>query len=164
MRPNDFPGVDHCRRTPGRAVGVRPLRQICRRPRICEPGDDEAVDRALRIQATIEQLNACLPPRTAQVRAERGVMARSLLMHTCAEHERSLATTTSGRLRASWHETGTGLIDAIVGLLLAPVTPTPTPPHQVSTGLDRNLGRESALERSKQVLTQPDTDCCCPSH
>jgi hypothetical protein len=48
-------------------------------------------------------------------------MARNLLMHTCADLERALAEGTS-MPRASWRAAATGLIDAIVGLWLAPVT------------------------------------------
>jgi hypothetical protein len=53
---------------------------------------------------------------------ERNLMARNLLVHTCADRERAMATRTSAS-RLSWEAAGTGLIDAIVGLWLAPVTP-----------------------------------------
>jgi hypothetical protein len=43
-------------------------------------------------------------------------------MHTCADRERAMAATTSAS-RSSWQAAGSGLIDAIVGLWLAPVTP-----------------------------------------
>jgi hypothetical protein len=49
-------------------------------------------------------------------------MARNLLIHTCADLERSLAAGASPP-RPSWRAAATGLIDAIVGLWLAPVTP-----------------------------------------
>jgi AcrR family transcriptional regulator len=39
----------------------------------------------------IEGINRCLPDLPKRVRAERIVMARNLLMHTCAEHEGALA-------------------------------------------------------------------------
>jgi hypothetical protein len=54
------------------------------------------------------------------VRFERNVMARNLLMHTCADRERALAAGVPSR---SWRAAASGLIDAIVGLWLAPVTP-----------------------------------------
>jgi hypothetical protein len=50
------------------------------------------------------------------------MMARNLLMHTCADRERALAVG-SPLAQASWRAAAFGLIDAIVGLWLAPVTP-----------------------------------------
>jgi AcrR family transcriptional regulator len=67
-------------------------------------------------------INGCLPDLPADVRFERNIMARNLLMHTCADLERALAAGTS-MPRTSWRAAATGLIDAIVGLWLAPVTP-----------------------------------------
>lgn len=70
---------------------------------------------------TLEGLNRCLPELPADVHVERGAMSRSLIVHTCAERERALADNASTP-RATWHDTATGLIDAIVGLWTAPVT------------------------------------------
>ncbi|MCV7197869.1 TetR/AcrR family transcriptional regulator [Mycobacterium angelicum] len=70
----------------------------------------------------IDGINSCLPDLPVDVRFERNIMARNLLMHTCADLERALATGTSAP-RRSWRTAATGLIDAIVGLWLAPVTP-----------------------------------------
>jgi AcrR family transcriptional regulator len=64
---------------------------------------------------------AGLPP---EVRAERGAMARELILHTCAERERALAES-APTPRATWHDAATGLVDALIGLWLAPVTPIP---------------------------------------
>lgn len=69
----------------------------------------------------IDGINRCLPDLPVRVRQARNVMARNLLMHTCADHERALASGASTAI--SWAEAGSGLIDAIVGLWLAPVTP-----------------------------------------
>ncbi|MGE5694265.1 MAG: TetR/AcrR family transcriptional regulator [Candidatus Sericytochromatia bacterium] len=70
----------------------------------------------------IDRINRCLPDLPREVHSERNAMARNLLMHTCAERERALAE--SGSLpRSSWQAAAVGLIDAIVGLWLAPVTP-----------------------------------------
>lgn len=69
---------------------------------------------------TIDGINRCLPDLAKRVRSERIVMARNLLMHTCAEHEGALAEHGTGS-RSSWPVAGEGLIDAIVGLWLAPV-------------------------------------------
>jgi AcrR family transcriptional regulator len=70
----------------------------------------------------IDGINSCLPDLPVDVRFERNIMARNLLMHTCADLERALAEGTS-MPRPSWRAAATGLIDAVVGLWLAPVTP-----------------------------------------
>jgi len=70
------------------------------------------------IRQAIDGLNRCLPDLPAQVRTDRKDMVRTMVVHMCAEHERALADGTG----AGWDETATSLIDAIVGLLLAPVT------------------------------------------
>lgn len=67
----------------------------------------------------IEGVNRCLPDLPAPVRQARNVMARNLLMHTCADWERTLAA--GGKPKTSWREAGSHLIDAIVGLWRAPV-------------------------------------------
>ncbi|RCG33342.1 TetR/AcrR family transcriptional regulator [Sphaerisporangium album] len=69
----------------------------------------------------IDGLHRCLPDLPAEVRAERGDMARLLMVQMYAERERALAEG-APTPRASWHDAATGLVDAIVGLWLAPVT------------------------------------------
>ena len=52
----------------------------------------------------LEGINRCLPDLAGNVRTERNIMARNLLMHTCAEYERALAGGTdrkSTRLNSS---------------------------------------------------------------
>jgi AcrR family transcriptional regulator len=66
-------------------------------------------------------LDGCLPELAAEVRAERDDMARQLMVHMCAERERALADNTATP-RPNWHAAGTGLVDAITGIWLAPVT------------------------------------------
>ncbi|QUH03504.1 TetR/AcrR family transcriptional regulator [Saccharopolyspora erythraea] len=67
-------------------------------------------------------LNGCLPELPADVREERYHMARQLLVHMFAERERALDEGTATP-RGSWREAATGLVDAITGMWLAPVTP-----------------------------------------
>ncbi|MFE3141033.1 TetR/AcrR family transcriptional regulator [Streptomyces scopuliridis] len=74
------------------------------------------------LQRTIDGLNRCLPELPLPVRIERGEMARLLLVHTLAERERALADGTL-TARSSWQTYTTGVIDAITGLWLAPITP-----------------------------------------
>lgn len=63
----------------------------------------------------INGINACLPELPKRVRFERIVMARNLLMHTCAEHEGELAEH-GLRARSPWPVAAEGLTDAIVGI------------------------------------------------
>jgi AcrR family transcriptional regulator len=82
------------------------------------------VDEALtspQLQQIREGLDASLPTLPANVRVERGDMARHLIVHTCAEYERAVA---EGLPTPSptWQHLATNLADAITGLLLAPIT------------------------------------------
>lgn len=85
---------------------------------------DIMIEEALTSRALLQildGLNRCLPDLPVDVRVERGDMARQLMVHVFAERERALAEGTPTP-RSSWHDAATGLIDAIVGLWLAPVT------------------------------------------
>ena len=68
----------------------------------------------------IDGITRSAPDLPKRVRSERIVMARNLLMHTCAEHEGALAEH-GPKSRSSWQVAGEGLIDAIVGMVLRPV-------------------------------------------
>lgn len=72
----------------------------------------------------ITGISTCLPELPADVRAERNVMGRNLLMHSCADRERALAKGAPVP-RTSWGAAASGLIDAMVGLWQAPVTEEP---------------------------------------
>ncbi|MES5819999.1 TetR family transcriptional regulator [Streptomyces sp. RG80] len=74
------------------------------------------------LRRIVDGFNRCLPELPADVRAERGAMARHLLVHMPAERERALAENRPTP-RASWHDAATGLGDAVLGIWLAPVTP-----------------------------------------
>jgi AcrR family transcriptional regulator len=81
------------------------------------------IDEALAtepVQRVLDGLNRRLPALPLPVHLERGAMARNLLVHTCAERERALAEGTPTP-RATWADTATGLVDAIIGMWLAPV-------------------------------------------
>lgn len=71
----------------------------------------------------LEGLHACLPSLPAAVRRERGDVGRHLLVHVPAERERALAEGTP-TVRDTWADAATGVIDVLVGVWLAPVTPT----------------------------------------
>jgi AcrR family transcriptional regulator len=85
---------------------------------------EEETRASRRLQQTIEGFNRCLPELPPEVRAERGEMSRQLITHMCAERERALAEG-APTVRSSWYDSATGLTDALVGLWLAPVTPSP---------------------------------------
>jgi AcrR family transcriptional regulator len=72
----------------------------------------------------VDGITRCLPDLPMVVVTERNIMARNLMMHTCADFERSFAEG-SALPRTSWGAVGSGLIDAIVGMWLAPVTEHP---------------------------------------
>jgi AcrR family transcriptional regulator len=66
-------------------------------------------------------LQRCLPELPADVERERIRIASQIMVHTCAERERALA---DGQpvSRATWRELAAVIIDALVGLLTAPVS------------------------------------------
>ncbi|MER8009418.1 TetR family transcriptional regulator [Streptomyces sp. NPDC094149] len=72
------------------------------------------------LRRIIDGLTACLPDLPPEVRAERGEMARHLIVQMPAERERALAENRPTP-RATWDDAATGLADALVGLWLAPV-------------------------------------------
>lgn len=82
----------------------------------------DALSSASLVQV-IEGINRCLPDLPAEVTYERNIMARNLLMHSCADRERAL-TAGAAPVGRTWADAGAGLIDAIVGLWMAPVTGT----------------------------------------
>ncbi len=69
-----------------------------------------------------EGLNRHLPVLPEDVRKERSDMIRLLIVHMCAERERALQEGIATP-RATWEATAVGLVDALVGLWLAPFTP-----------------------------------------
>jgi AcrR family transcriptional regulator len=77
------------------------------------------------LRRILDGLGPALAGLPAAVRAERFDMARTLIIHTCAERERALAEIhpVPGRTRAAWMHTARSLTDAVTGLLLAPATP-----------------------------------------
>jgi AcrR family transcriptional regulator len=72
----------------------------------------------------VEGITRCLSDLPSAVVTERNIMARNLMMHTCADFERAFAEGTA-MPRTSWGAVASGLIDAIVGMWLAPVTSHP---------------------------------------
>lgn len=73
------------------------------------------------LREIVDGLRRCLPDLPDDVRAERGDMARHLIVHMTSERERALAEGTATP-RTDWADAATGLIDALVGMWQAPVT------------------------------------------
>jgi AcrR family transcriptional regulator len=82
---------------------------------------------AVPLQRALDGLNRQLPALPARVRVLRNDMARQLIVHMCAEHERAVADGTVP-LGATWQSLAEGLTDAIVGLLTAPAHTVRTRP------------------------------------
>jgi AcrR family transcriptional regulator len=72
----------------------------------------------------VEGITRCLPDLPMAVVTERNIMARNLMMHTCADFERAFAVG-ADMPRTSWSAVASGLTDAVVGLWRAPVTELP---------------------------------------
>ncbi|MFI9486630.1 TetR/AcrR family transcriptional regulator [Promicromonospora sp. NPDC052451] len=70
-----------------------------------------------------EGLRGSLPDLPDAVAHERELMVRNLVLYVCAERERALAEGAPPS-RPTWDATAVGLIDAITGIWLAPVTAT----------------------------------------
>ena len=81
----------------------------------------EEIQSSPSLARVLEGLFRCLPDLPPEVFAERGDMARQLLVHMMAERERALAEG-ADTPRTSWRDAATGLTDALAGLWLAPVT------------------------------------------
>ncbi|WP_374201674.1 TetR/AcrR family transcriptional regulator [Saccharopolyspora sp. 6M] len=101
-----------------------------------DPAYREIAERASRSSPALlragGELHRLLPELPEPVREERRDMARQLVVHGVAERERALpdGTTTP---RETWEQAGTGLVDAITGLWLAPTTSEITPRERGST-------------------------------
>ncbi|MFW0787001.1 TetR/AcrR family transcriptional regulator [Gordonia sp. CPCC 206044] len=74
------------------------------------------------LQQTIDGLLKCLPFLPSQVIPERTDCAMFLIIQMCAQRERALSDGMP-LIRATWSEMATGLVDALVGIWTAPVTP-----------------------------------------
>lgn len=68
-----------------------------------------------------DQLFRCLPTLPEDVLAERQEITRNVVLQTCADRERALATR-GATPRKTWDDAATGLIDALAGMWTATVT------------------------------------------
>ncbi|XVU28268.1 TetR/AcrR family transcriptional regulator [Actinoplanes sp. CA-054009] len=87
--------------------------QLMTEPKLRELAAAE-VGEAPTLRAATDALHACLPGLPDRVRRERDDMAHTLIVHFCAQRERSVTP--------EWPSAASGLIDAIQGLYQAPYT------------------------------------------
>jgi AcrR family transcriptional regulator len=99
---------------------ARFLAQVTTHPSLRKLVVDEAVS-SRSMQRTIEGTLRLVPRLPEEVRQERGDMSRMMIVHMCAERERALHEGTA-MPHSTWDSTAAGLVDALVGLWLAPVT------------------------------------------
>ncbi|MFI0821031.1 TetR/AcrR family transcriptional regulator [Streptomyces sp. NPDC021098] len=103
---------------------ARFIAQVTADPALQALTTEEAFAAAPSLHPMQDGLNRCLPDLPSEVYAERGAMTRHLITQMTAERERALADA-APTSRTTWHDTATGLIDAIVALWQAPVTQEP---------------------------------------
>lgn len=112
------PFTDHLASLGANSWYARFVAQLMTEPKLRELGLGEVGQTSLQ-QKVSDELHGCLPDLTSAVRAQRDEMARVLIVHMCARREPGVPADSA----AIWEATATGLIDALVGLYEAPVTP-----------------------------------------
>ncbi|MCT9077468.1 TetR/AcrR family transcriptional regulator [Streptomyces fulvoviolaceus] len=100
---------------------ARFIAQVSADPALYAITEDEFYGASPSLGKLEEGLTRCVPGLPAEVRAERAVMTRHLIVQMSVERERALADHTPAP-RSTWHDAATGLVDAIVALWQAPVT------------------------------------------
>ncbi|MEU4659814.1 TetR family transcriptional regulator [Streptomyces sp. NPDC023723] len=114
------PLYDHLAALPGPTWYARFCAQVMTDPALRRIMTEESFG-SPSLGRILDGLSPCLPDLPAEIRAERGEMARHLIVHTAAERERALAEHRP-TARASWRAAADGLVDAVVGMWTAPVT------------------------------------------
>ncbi|WP_375772143.1 TetR/AcrR family transcriptional regulator [Archangium gephyra] len=99
---------------------ARFIAQVTTHPAYRERVVNEAVS-TRSMQQTLEGILRLAPRLPEEVRQERSYMGRLMIVHMCAERERALHEGTAPP-RSTWESTAAGLVDALVGVWLAPVT------------------------------------------
>jgi AcrR family transcriptional regulator len=83
---------------------------------------EEAILASPSVRQAFDGIRHCLPDLPREVRREREEIALVLIVHMCAVRERALADGLATP-HPSWDGAASGLVDALVGVWLAPVTP-----------------------------------------
>ncbi|WP_207630544.1 MULTISPECIES: TetR family transcriptional regulator [unclassified Actinopolyspora] len=114
------PMTEHLAESGGPTWYARFAAQIAADPTLHEIAHEDSLS-SPSLWFALDGLNRCLPELPENVRTERWNMGRHLTTHMCVERERAIAEGTP-TLHADWESFANGLIDAVVGLWLAPVT------------------------------------------
>jgi AcrR family transcriptional regulator len=99
---------------------ARFLAQVMTHPSLRKLVSNEVLS-SRAMQQIIEGVLRLVPRLPEDVWQDRSDMCRLLIVQMCAERERALHEGTT-RPRSTWESTASGLVDALVGLWLAPVT------------------------------------------
>ncbi|MBW0105271.1 TetR/AcrR family transcriptional regulator [Pseudonocardia sp. KRD291] len=119
------PGAEHLAQLGNPTWWARFGAQVMTDPALREIMSDDALT-SPALRRIVDGLNACLPTLPVEVRLERGDIGRHLMVQMLAERERALAEGVPTP-RSTWSDAATGLVDALVGVWLAPVTSPTTP-------------------------------------
>jgi AcrR family transcriptional regulator len=114
------PFTEHLDRLGGQTWYARLNAQLLTDPALRRIAVSDARQAPANVAAAL-LLERCLGDLPADVRTDRSEMARAILYHTCAERERALAAAEPVR-HTTWDAAADSLVDAIAGLMLAPVT------------------------------------------
>ncbi|MEV8631675.1 TetR family transcriptional regulator [Streptosporangium sp. NPDC051023] len=114
------PAIDHLAALGVPSWRARFIAQVTTVPALCEVLVEESMA-APSMRRTHEGMFRLLPGLPEEVHRERGDMSRLLIVHTLAERERALHEG-APTARTTWEATAVGLVDALIGLWLAPVT------------------------------------------
>ncbi len=114
------PSTEHLASLGSPSWYARFIAQVTTHPTLRDLVISEAVSSRSMAQ-TIESIFRLVPRLPEEVRQERGYLSRLMIVHMCAERERALHDGTA-RPRSTWASTAAGLVDALVGVWLAPVT------------------------------------------
>jgi len=114
------PLTDHLTSLTGPTWYARFAAQVMTDPTYQRVVTKNALD-STSLRRVVDQIGWGVPGLPNHVRAERNIMMRTMLMHTCATIEHRLAEG-ERTPRSDWPGAARGLIDGIVGLWQAPVT------------------------------------------
>jgi hypothetical protein len=81
------------------------------------------------LRRTLAALGTCLPAVPDAVLAQRGEIVSQLIVRLCAEREGAVAAG-APTVWPTWHDLGTGLVDALAGIWTAPCTTGGRPAEQ----------------------------------
>ena len=100
---------------------ARFIAQVTADPALYAIAEEEFYGASPSLSKLEEGLTRCVPGLPAEVRADRADMTRHLIVQVSVDRERALADI-APTPRRTWHDSATGLVDAIVALWKAPVT------------------------------------------